>query len=455
VVFILLEKVNKSMKKIGFFSILLTFFACEKANLEFNPVSNLSNGTLGLIQTFGGSKNDVAQSVIATLDGGFAVIGYTQSMDGDVSDKLDESFDFWVLKFNSEANLEWNKTYGGSGDDRGYDIIQTSDNGFAILGYTDSSDGDITINNGFRDFWLAKLDASGNLTWQKSFGFPGADEGTAIIETSDNNFLISGVLDVTSSGGQGNLGRFVMEHAGGDYWAIKVSSSGDLIWSRFYGGSFTDSPTGIIENNNNEFIFVGGSDSNDVDITNNKGSYDFWVVKSEAGGNMIWEKSFGGSEIDEARGIVSTYDGSHIIVGDTRSNEQDVSLNNGAADLWIIKISDDGDLIWNRSIGGSNFDVSRSINKTSDNGFIIAGSSRSSDGDVARNQGQNDAWIVKIDTNGQLLWETTVGGSNIDFAYDAVQLANGTIIAVGETSSSDGDITENKGFTDLLIIKLN
>ncbi len=443
------------MKKIGFFSILLTFFACEKANLEFNPVSNLSNGTLGLIQTFGGSKNDVAQSVIATLDGGFAVIGYTQSMDGDVSDKLDESFDFWVLKFNSEANLEWNKTYGGSGDDRGYDIIQTSDNGFAILGYTDSSDGDITINNGFRDFWLAKLDASGNLTWQKSFGFPGADEGTAIIETSDNDFLISGVLDVTSSGGQGNLGRFVMEHAGGDYWAIKVSSSGDLIWSRFYGGSFTDSPTGIIENNNNEFIFVGGSDSNDVDITNNKGSYDFWVVKSEAGGNMIWEKSFGGSEIDEARGIVSTYDGSHIIVGDTRSNEQDVSLNNGAADLWIIKISDDGDLIWNRSIGGSNFDVSRSINKTSDNGFIIAGSSRSSDGDVARNQGQNDAWIVKIDTNGQLLWETTVGGSNIDFAYDAVQLANGTIIAVGETSSSDGDITENKGFTDLLIIKLN
>jgi len=443
------------MKKIGFFSILLTFFACEKANLEFNPASNLSNGTLDLIQTFGGSKNDVAQSVIATLDGGFAVIGYTQSMDGDVSDKLDESFDFWVLKFNSEANLEWNKTYGGSGDDRGYDIIQTSDNGFAILGYTDSSDGDITLNNGFRDFWLAKLDTSGNLTWQKSFGFSGADQGTSLLQTSDNDFIISGVLDVTSSGGQGNLGRLVTEHAGGDYWAIKVSSSGDLIWSRFYGGSFTDSPTGIVENNNNEFIFVGGSDSNDVDITNNKGSYDFWVVKSEAGGNMIWEKSFGGSEIDEARGIVSTDDGSYIIVGDTRSNEQDVSLNNGAADLWMIKISDDGDLIWNRSIGGSNFDVSRSINKTSDNGFIIAGSSRSSDGDVARNQGQNDAWIVKIDTNGQLLWETTVGGSNIDFAYDAVQLANGNIIAVGETSSSDGDITQNKGFTDLLIIKLN
>tara|TARA_R110001632_G_scaffold47202_6_gene119618 strand:- start:17563 stop:18960 length:1398 start_codon:yes stop_codon:yes gene_type:complete len=453
--FLLLERVNNLMKKRFYFLILIISFSCVKADLDFNPTTGISDGVLDLVQTFGGSKNDVAQSVVATSDGGFAIVGYTQSMDGDVSGKTNESFDFWVLKFNSQATLEWNKTYGGSGDDRGSDIIQTSDGGLAILGYTDSSDGDVTNNNGFRDFWLAKLDPLGNLSWQKSFGFSGADQGTTLIETSDNHFLISGVLDVTSSGGLGNLGRFSAEHAGGDYWSIKVSSSGDLVWSRFYGGSFTDSPTGIIENENNEFLFVGGSDSNDVDITNNKGAYDFWVVKSETGGNMVWEKSFGGSEIDEARGISATDDGNYIIVGDSRSNDQNVSLNKGAADLWMIKVSDDGELIWNRSIGGSNFDVSRSINKTLDNGFIIAGSSRSSDGDVAKNQGQNDAWIVKINNNGQLLWETTVGGSEIDFAYDAVQLANGTIIAVGETSSSNGDITENKGFTDLLIIKLN
>ncbi|MDG2275278.1 MAG: hypothetical protein P8L28_05475, partial [Flavobacteriaceae bacterium] len=365
------------------------------------------------------------------------------------------NYDFWMLKFDSEAQLEWNKTYGGSGDDRGSSLIETSDGGYALLGYSDSSDGDVSFNNGNRDFWLVKINASGVLSWQKSFGYEGVDEGVSIIETSDNHLMLSGVLDVTASGGEGNQGRFSTKHAGGDYWSIKITPTGDIVWSRFYGGSFTDSPTGISETLIGGFISVGGSDSNDVDISNNKGSYDFWVVKSDRNGDIVWEKSFGGSEIDEARGIVSSGDGNHVIVGDTRSIEQDVSLNNGAADLWLIKISGDGDILWNSSIGGSNFDVGRSIDLTFDGGFIIAGSSRSSNGDVLQNQGQNDAWIVKINTFGELLWETTVGGSEIDFAYDSVQLNNGTIIAVGETNSSDGDILENKGFTDVLIIKIN
>ncbi len=434
------------------FSILITY-SCIKSELNFN--TTLSNGTTELVQTFGGSKNDVAKAVVATSDGGFIVLGYTQSMDGDVIGKTNESYDYWVLKFNSDAILEWNTTFGGSGDDRGSDIIQTSDGGFALLGYTDSADGDILINNGYRDFWMVKIDATGTLSWQKSFGFSGADEGVAVIETFDNNFLLSGVLDVTASGGLGNQGRYSTRHAGGDYWSIKISSSGEFIWSRFYGGSFTDSPTGIIENINGEFIVVGASDSNDIDISTNKGSYDFWVVKSDDRGNILWEKSYGGSEIDEARDIISSRDEHYIIVGDTRSNDQDVSFNNGAADLWIVKISDAGDITWNYSYGGSNFDVARSVNTTSDDGFVISGSSRSSDGDVTKNQGQNDAWIIKVNAEGALVWETTVGGSEIDFAYDAVQLSNGTIIAVGETYSVDGDISVNKGFSDLLIIKIN
>ena len=443
------------MKKHLLFLLIIIFYGCTESNLAFHPRSNPSEGTLELVQTFGGSKNDVAKSVISTVDDGFAVLGYTQSLDGDITDKATENYDFWMLKFDSEAQLEWNKTYGGSGDDRGSSLIETSDGGYALLGYSDSSDGDVSFNNGNRDFWLVKINASGVLSWQKSFGYEGMDEGVSIIETSDNHLMLSGVLDVTASGGEGNQGRFSTKHAGGDYWSIKITQTGDVVWSRFYGGSFTDSPTGISETLIGGFISVGGSDSNDVDISNNKGSYDFWVVKSDRNGDIVWEKSFGGSEIDEARGIVSSGDGNHVIVGDTRSIEQDVSLNNGAADLWLIKISGDGDILWNSSIGGSNFDVGRSIDLTFDGGFIIAGSSRSSNGDVLQNQGQNDAWIVKINTFGELLWETTVGGSEIDFAYDSVQLNNGTIIAVGETNSSDGDILENKGFTDVLIIKIN
>ena len=443
------------MKKYLLFLFIIFFCKCTESNLTVHEGSNSSNGTLELVQTFGGSKNDVAKSVVSTVDGGFAVLGYTQSLDGDITDKATENYDFWMLKFDSEAQLEWNKTYGGSGDERGRSLIETSDGGYALLGYSDSSDGDVSSNNGNRDFWLVKINASGVLSWQKSFGYEGEDEGVSIIETSDNHLMLSGVLDVTASGGEGNQGRFSTRHAGGDYWAIKITPTGDIVWSRFYGGTFTDSPTGIKETLNDGLISVGGSDSNDVDISNNKGSYDFWIVKSNLNGDIVWEKSFGGSEIDEARDIISDGNGNHIVVGDTRSNDQDVAFNNGAADLWAIKISNSGELLWNTSIGGSNFDVARSISTTFNNEFIIAGSSRSSNGDVSKNQGQNDAWVLKLDNSGQLLWETTIGGSEIDFSYDAVQINNGTIVAVGETNSSDGDIIDNKGFTDLLIVQIN
>ena len=443
------------MKKYLLFLFIIFFCKCTESNLTVHEGSNSSNGTLELVQTFGGSKNDVAKSVVSTVDGGFAVLGYTQSLDGDITDKATENYDFWMLKFDSEAQLEWNKTYGGSGDERGRSLIETSDGGYALLGYSDSSDGDVSSNNGNRDFWLVKINASGVLSWQKSFGYEGEDEGVSIIETSDNHLMLSGVLDVTASGGEGNQGRFSTRHAGGDYWAIKITPTGDIVWSRFYGGTFTDSPTGIKETLNDGLISVGGSDSNDVDISNNKGSYDFWIVKSDRNGDIVWEKSFGGSEIDEARDVISDGTGNHIIVGDTRSNDQDVAFNNGAADLWVIKVSNSGELLWNTSIGGSNFDVARSISTTFNNEFIIAGSSRSSNGDVSKNQGQNDAWVLRLDNSGQLLWETTIGGSEIDFSYDAVQINNGTIVAVGETNSSNGDIIDNKGFTDLLIAQIN
>ncbi|MFB1040946.1 MAG: hypothetical protein QMC35_10855, partial [Polaribacter sp.] len=167
----------------------------------------------------------------------------------------------------------------------------------------------------------------------------------------------------------------------------------------------------------------------------------------------LLEKTFGGSEIDEASAIIAANDGNFIIVGNTRSTDKDVSKNNGAADIWILKVSTEGNLIWEKTIGGSSFDVARAIYKTQDNGFLIAGSSRSLDNGF-QNKGQNDALILKIDENGNLLWQKTAGGSEIDFLYDVVELNNKSIIAVGESSSSDQDIPENKGFTDALIIQI-
>ena len=312
-------------------SSLILLLCCSKDNP--NNEDYVFQNELDFITTYGGTKNESANSVVSTIDGGFAVVGYTQSMDGDINDKLNESFDYWVTKFNSEGVLQWSKTYGGTNDDRGSDIIQTNDGGYAILGYTQSIDEDVTQNGGFQDYWIAKLNTSGDIEWQKSYGFAGADNGTSLIQTSDSGYLLVGVLDVTASGGQGNTSRIAHRHAGGDYWAVKTDAVGNIEWSKYFGGSFSDTAYDVIETTQGEFIIVGSSDSDDVDISNNKGTYDYWVVKISDSGTLIWEKSFGGEQIDEARAIVETDEGNILIAGTTRSEDQDIEMSLGAADF--------------------------------------------------------------------------------------------------------------------------
>ncbi|MDO5972243.1 hypothetical protein Q4Q35_20790 [Flavivirga aquimarina] len=429
-------------------------FNCSKNDDTPKTTDNL-NKEIAFVKTIGGTKNESAQSIIKTSDGGYLILGYVQSADGDVLNKQNESFDYWLLKYDQNNALQWQKTYGGSDDDRGSDVIQTSDGGFAILGYSQSNDGDVTENNGFNDFWISKLDSSGTISWEKSFGFSGADKGISIIQTNDNGYLLTGVLDVSASNGEGNSKSLSSKrHAGGDYWVIKLNALGENEWTRFFGGTFTDTPYDALQTEDNGYIIVGSSDSEDVDIKGNKGSYDFWVIKISDTGNLVWEKSFGGSETDEARAIVKSSDGNYIIVGDTRSSNMDVSNNKGAADCWVIKISPVGELIWEKTFGGSSFDSSHAIIKTQDNGFIISGNSRSADSDISINQGQNDAWVFKIDANANIEWQKTVGGSDIDLAYDVIELSDETVIVVGESNSSNIDIPENKGFSDLLIFKI-
>lgn len=401
-------------------------------------------------QTLGGSKNDDAKAIINTSDGGYAILGSTQSMDGDITDKNDESFDFWLLKFDGEDSLQWSKTYGGSQNDHGFDLVQSADGGFAILGYSQSSDGDVSENFGMSDYWISKVDAEGNLLWEKSFGYIGGDAGTVLTPTHDGGFLLTGVLDAFASGGEGNTGK----HPGGNYWMIKLDAAGNKEWSRHYGGYFTDTAYGTVQTEDNGFIIVGSSDSYEVEWFDNKGTYDFWVIKIDQNGELVWHKNYGGAGIDEARAITASGDGNFIIVGDSRSSDQDVPENKGSADLWMMKINNEGGILWSKVYGGSGFDVGRSVMHTSDNGYLISGSSKSGDGDVGQNQGSNDAWILKTDNEGNLLWQKSVGGSNLDFAFDAIQKPDNTIVAVGNSASNNGDISTNKGLDDLLIIKL-
>ncbi|AXT52046.1 hypothetical protein D1818_14810 [Aquimarina sp. BL5] len=411
-------------------------------------------GTVEWVKTFGGSGEDDALSIVESEDGGYVVFGYTQSVDGDISDKDATDSDFWVLKISPEGTVVWSKTYGGTGDDRGQRVIKTNDGGYALVGYSRSADGDVSENAGLQDYWMVKIDASGNLQWEKSFGFPGIDRAFSIVQTADNGYFLTGFLDVTASNGEGNDNRKKSEkHGVGEFWGIKLDASGNKEWRRYFGGTNNDRSYDTVQTEDGGFLMIGSSESDDFDISSTKGSYDFWVVKINTEGTKVWEKSYGGSEIDVGYAIASSGDGKYVVVGDSRSDNGDISDPKGNADLWMIQIDGNGNLIWEKSLGGTEFDTARGIHTTQDGSFIITGNSRSNNGDVDENQGQSDIWNILIDSNGDVTWKSTLGGSLSEFAEGCMETQDKKIIIAGNSESNDLDIPNNRGGKDVLIIK--
>ncbi|WP_430410582.1 hypothetical protein [Kordia sp.] len=426
-----------------------------------NPVGFL--GEIEWLKTIGGTEEDTAQDIAMTTDGGYAVVGFTKSINGDITDHTSEQNDYWVTRLDTDGNILWSKTYGGSADDRGEAIKATSDGGFIITGYSRSSDEDVSINNGFYDQWIVKLDASGSIQWEQTFGFSGSDQAFDIIQTNDGGYFTTGFLDITASSGQGNIGKpnthagsiLNAEHGVGEFWCHKLDATGTIVWSRYFGGTNNDRSYSALETNDNNFIIAGSSESDDFDITNSQGSYDFWVVKLNNTGDLIWQQSYGGSGIEIGYDIAKTTDGNYIVAGDTRSSDGNIANLKGSSDFWVIKISDtDGSLLWERTYGGTDFESARAITAIQNGGFAIVGSSKSNDTDVSTNHGQNDFWVIKISDNGNLTWEKNFGGSQLDFAHGIIETTDKKLVVVGNTQSNDIDISTNKGIKDALIIKI-
>lgn len=445
------------MKRTWIIFVLLVFGSCSNDDNRTVPREEVTFlGEVDWIKSFGGTGEDTAQTIIQTSDGGFAVLGFSTSVDGDLFGKSLPVNDYWLLKFDKEGILEWSKTYGGSGDDRGQSVVQTADGGYAIVGYAMSADGDGSNNEGFHDNWILRLDANGTILWEKSFGFSGHDHCYDVLETSDGGFFFAGFLDVTQSGGAGNEGKgsYLTRHGVGEFWGTKLDANGNLEWRRYFGGTNNDRAHGVAQADDGGFVMAGFSESDDFDISNTKGSYDFWVVKIDQNGTMLWERSFGGTGIEIAYDITKTADGNYVIAGNTFSTDTDISKNNGESDVWVIQIDDHGNLLWEKTFGGTGFDAARGIKTTLDGGLVIAGNSKSSDGDADENQGENDLWIIKTDASGNLEYQKSLGGSDLDFGFDALETSEGSLLLVGETASEDFQDLESKGMTDMVIIKI-
>lgn len=445
------------MKKFFGILALLGCWSCFNEDDPKSPiVQNTFLGEVAWVKSYGGSGEDTAQSIIQTLDGGYAILGFSNSMNGDLAGKTTDVNDYWLLKLDEEGNLSWGKTYGGSKDDRGQSVIQTKDGGYAIVGYAMSDDGDGSNNEGFHDNWILRLDGSGNMLWEKSFGFSGHDHSYDVVETADGGFFFSGFLDVTSSGGAGNEGKgsYLTRHGVGEFWGTKLDTNGNLEWRRYFGGTNNDRSYGVVQADDGGFVLAGASESDDFDITNPKGSYDFWVLKMSNQGDLLWQKSFGGTGIDKAYDIAKTPDGAYVVTGNTFSTDTDISKNNGESDVWLIKVDDNGNLVWEKTFGGAAFDAAQGIISTANGGLVIAGNSKSTDGDTTENQGENDLWIIKTDALGGIEYQQTFGGSGIDFGFDTVESNDGSLIFVGETASEDFPSLIPKGLTDLVVIKI-
>lgn len=447
-----------TMKRIFGLWALVICCACSNDDSQPMPPANEVPflGEMDWIRSFGGSGDDTAQSVIQTLDGGYAVLGFSNSRDGDLVGKTTEVNDYWLLKLDTEGNLLWSRTYGGSKDDRGQSVIQTSDGGYAIVGYAMSDDGDGSNNEGFHDNWILRLDTTGGILWEKSFGFSGHDHSYDVIETSDGGFFFSGFLDVTSSEGAGNEGKgsYLTRHGVGEFWGTKLDANGNLQWRRYFGGTNNDRSYAVLEALDGNFVLVGSSESDDFDITNPKGSYDFWMVKISNTGDLIWQRSFGGTGIDKAYDISKTLDGGYVVTGNTFSTDTDVSGNNGESDVWLIKVDDQGGLVWERTFGGLEFDAAHGLTTTSEGGFVIVGNAKSQDGDTTENKGENDIWVIKTDALGNIVYQQTFGGSGIDFGFDVIENNEGSLILVGETASDDFLDLQSKGLIDLVVLKI-
>ena len=446
------------MKKITYILAFALLFSCSKDRDDLTQESLTQfQGQVEWIKNFGGSGDDTAQAIVATADGGYAVLGFSNSIDGDLTDKTTEVNDYWLLKLDADGNLEWNKTYGGSKDDRGQSLVQTKDGGYAMTGYAMSDDGDGSNNEGFHDNWIVKLDGTGTIEWEKSFGFSGHDHSYDIIQTDDSGFFFVGFLDINSARADGNTEKgnpSPTAHGVGEFWGTKIDPKGDLQWRGYFGGTNNDRAHAVVQADDGGFVLSGFAESDDYDISDTRDSYDFWIVKVDRNGNLIWEHSFGGTGIEISQDIAKTDDGGYVVAGQTFSSDTDISKNNGESDMWLVKTDSTGNLVWEKTYGGTLFDAAQAVSASKDGGFIIVGNSKSSDMDVESNTGENDMWAIKTDRNGDIVWQKTFGGSGLDFGYDVLEAENGSIVLIGETASTDFPGIVHKGKTDAVMIKI-
>lgn len=353
--------------------------------------------------------------------------------------------------FSQAPEISWQKTIGGNLNDLPKKIIQTSDNGFIIAGSSNSEISGYKTENcyGYIDFWIVKLDSNGTFEWEKTIGGSLYDELISIIETNEGDFILAGSSSSNISNDKSEDSRGEI-----DYWIVKINASGLIIWDKTYGGTGVDKISTIQKTSDNGFIVGGYSNSNiSGDKTeNSKGSFDYWVIKINDNGQMMWQKTIGGSNNDELKSIIQLIDGSYILAGLSFSNisgDRTIS-NSNFQDAWLVKLSNFGTIIWQENYNVEDFSK---LISTSDGNFILSGSNYLSSNALRTEQSyQFKSLIFKINPNGDVIWnhsEQYNGGDCI--ATDVIEASDGYYYTSNSTELTDNAVISKLDFDGNLI----
>jgi hypothetical protein len=408
--------------------------------------------------TIGGTMSDFLFSLQQTRDRGYILGGRSVSdSGGDKTENSRGTADFWVVKIDSLGNITNQKTLGGADTDKLCRVRQTSDGGYILGGESESDiSGEKTENcMGGLDYWIIKTDSLFNIQWQTTLGGTHVDYLQSIEQTADGNYIVAG-----TSYSQQSVDKSENSMGGSDFWIIRLDVSGNVIWENTIGGSGDEHHAFIQPAREGGYILGGRSDSDfsgdKTDSSN--GNWDYWILKLDSSGNIEWQNSIGGSYVEDLYNVFQTFDGGYILGGSSRSgiSGDKTESSHGNLDYWVVKTDSLGNIEWQNTIGGNDEECLNSIQQTSDSGFVMGGMSSSPiSGDKTEYSNYRDYFVVKLDKNGVDEWQNTIWANGEEWIQDLQQTDDGYILGGYSSANISGDKTEDcVGWFDYWVVKL-
>jgi len=343
------------------------------------------------------------------------------------------------------------KCFGGTGDDDCLSLKECPDSTFIVAGATAS----VEYTHALQDFFYVHIGQNFDSLWYLAVGGSGTDILNEVIWIHHGAHSYMGYAGACQENTPSNNGDIYQNDGGFDGAVDMIGTDSQRAWDVTYGGSSDDVLKGIVQNADDGFTSVGWTLSNDSDIHSNHGQKDGWFLITTFVGQKVISKCIGGSGDDMFNSITATKDGGYIMAGSTTSTDGDVSGNHGGTDVWIVKVDANGGIQWQKCLGGSGEEEANSVAQTSDSGYIVCGYTTSTDGDVTGGHGDSDYWVVKLDKNGAVEWQKCFGGSGSDLATSVIQRRNGHYAIAGYSNSTAGDVSGNHGDYDYWILELD